>query len=121
MPVQRLILLVSIVLVAGACAFNTGGGPPQVRSKGGTVAHGELVTVPWGTVEDWNIIVTPMQMGAEEPGSEDDNRLLRFRAFPTVQDETTWQITALYRFAYAAGPTNVHWVEGSAHYLMVPK
>ena len=119
MRAKRIVLLALLVSLT-ACA-SLGGGPARAKSKGGTVPHGDLVAVPWGTVDDWNIIVAPMQMGAEEPGSETDNRLLRFRAFATARDASTWQITALYRFAYAPNDSSVHWVEGSAHYLMVPK
>lgn len=120
---HRLRTLVAAIplLLATACATFGGGGEPRANSKAGTVSHGELVTVPWGTVEDWNILVSPMQMGTEEPGSESDNALLRFRTFATVQDPSSWQVTALYRFAYARNDSSVHWVEGSANYLMVPR
>ena len=122
MRVYRLVLLAGVFLLSTACAsFMGGGGAERVYSQSGTVNHGEFVTVPWGTVDDWNIIVSPHQVGVEEPGSEDDNRLLRLRVFATVQDPTNWQVTALYRFAYARDAANVHWVGGSAHYLIVRK
>jgi hypothetical protein len=119
MRTKQLVLVAWLALFGAACAGATRN--PRPHSQAGTVAHGEFVTVPWGTLDDWNIIVAPMQMGVEEPNSEEDNRLLRFRTFATVQSPTTWQITALYRFAYAADNVNIHWVEGSANYLMVPK
>lgn len=118
----RAVAMAAFLLALAACA-STPDPQPQARahSKAGTVAHGELVTVPWGTIDEWNIVVAPMQMGAEEEGSEEDNRLLRFRAFATPHSPDSWQITALYRFAYSPDEANVHWVEGSASYLMVPK
>lgn len=119
MRAKRIALLAILVSFVGCASLGQGAAP--AKSKAGTVPHGDLVSVPWGTVDDWNIIVAPMQMGAEEPGSEVDNRLLRFRVFATARDASNWQVTALYRFAYAANDSSVHWVEGSAHYLMVPK
>ena len=122
MRALRLILLAGLILLSSACASVMGGrGAERVTSVSGTVNHGEFITVPWGTVDDWSIIVAPHQMGVEEPGSEEDNRLLRFRVFATVQDPTNWQVTAQYRFAYARDNANVHWVGGSAHYLIVRK
>ncbi|HEX2092825.1 MAG TPA: hypothetical protein VHG28_10505 [Longimicrobiaceae bacterium] len=113
----RNIALLALLTVCTACASTARS--PMPRSVAGTVAHGEVVTVPSGTVADWNILVAPMQMGAEEPRSEDDNRLLAFRVFATVLNDTSWQITAQYKFAYALNNADVYWVQGSANYLVV--
>lgn len=116
-------LLIALLPLAFACAPRPAPAVPVpvVNSRAGTVPHGEVIPVPSGTVDDWSIIVAPTQMGAEEPGSETDNRLLRFRAYATALNPGAWQITALYRFAYADNDSSVHWVEGSASYLMVRK
>ena len=118
MSIRRLALL-ACVIPAAACA--TVGRPSAPRSVAGTVAHGETVTVPSGTVNDWNILVSPMRMGLEEPRSENDNRLLAIRVFATVANDREWQVTAQYRFGYALNNASVFWVPGSANFLLVPR
>lgn len=113
----RSFLPLALLVLCASCIPATRSRPPQ--SRAGTVSHGEFVTVPYGTVDQWNILVTPMQMGTEEPRSEDDNRLLAFRVFATVHDEKSWQVTAQYRFGYALNNADVYWVEGAANYLVV--
>jgi hypothetical protein len=104
-------------LLAAGCA--TVGRPAAPHSVSGTVAHGEVVSVPSGTVNDWSLMVAPMRMGVEEPRSEQDNRLLAIRVFATVLSDTSWQVTAQYRFGYALDNASVFWVPGSANYLIV--
>ena len=112
-------LFAAVLMAAAGCSVT--GSKPAPRSLAGTAAHGEVVTVPSGTVDDWNIIVSPMRMGLEEPRSENDNRLLAIRVFATVNDDRSWQITAQYRFGYALNNADVFWVPGSANYLVVPR
>ena len=111
--------LMACLLPAAGCA--TAGRPMPARSVAGTVTHGEFVTVPYGSVNNWNILVAPMRMGAEEPRSESDNRLLAIRVFATVANDSSWQITAQYRFGYALNNAEVFWVPGSANFLVVPR
>ena len=122
MKSSRYALMACVLPVAAGCAT---GGRPATRpaaplSVAGTVAHGEFVTVPSGTINNWNILVSPMRMGVEEPRSENDNRLLAIRIFATVANDSSWQITAQYRFGYALNNAEVYWVPGSANFLLVP-
>jgi hypothetical protein len=48
----------------------------QAFSITGNASNGNRVTVPWGNTDDWNIFVSPREMGLEEPNSEADNALL---------------------------------------------
>ena len=118
MRLRHLALLACMMLVSASCSLSSGR-TNAARSVAGSAAHGELVRVPSGTVDDWNIIVSPQQMGVEEAGSEADNRLIAFRVSVEVFDPVTWKVTALYRFGYAMDNENVHWVEGAANYLAV--
>ena len=115
-------LLLLLMLLLPACArfrANPAPGTTEPRSVAGTVRHGERVTVPYGTVQDWDILVSAAQMGAEEPRSDADNRMLAFRVMAAVYDTQSWTVTAQYRFAYASREADVHWVPGTAHYLIV--
>ncbi|HYW05783.1 MAG TPA: hypothetical protein VE913_02440 [Longimicrobium sp.] len=116
---QKIVWMASVALLTSGCAAFTGRPANMPQSMAGTVAHGEMVAVPYGSVDDWNIIVSPMRMGAEEARSENDNRLLALRVFATVRSDTQWQVTAQYRFGYALTNADVFWVEGSANYLIV--
>lgn len=118
MRFRKMALLACLATISASCSFGARRASPD-HSVGGTASHGQLLAVPSGTVDDWNIIVSPQQMGVEEQGSEEDNRLLAFRVSVSVFDPSNWQVTALYRFGYAMDNQNVHWVEGSANYLMV--
>ena len=89
----------------------------------GTIGHGAVVTVPWGTTADWNIFVSPNSMGQEEPNSEFDNAMLMLECSATQSSTTTWTIKARYKFKFSnAGDTgNGQWFDGTANYLLVPK
>lgn len=136
MGVVRIFLLVVALSAATACGARsvqdltvqrrldvagriTRGGAPF--SHAGSAAHGEWVKAPSGTVNDWSILVSPREMGTEEPRSEEDNRLLAFRVFAVAVSDSSWQVTAQYRFGYALDNRSVHWVNGTANYLLVPK
>ena len=115
----RQFAVAACILSAAGCA--TVARRPAPKSVAGTLAHGEFVNVPSGTVNDWNLLVSPMRMGVEEPRSENDNRLLAIRVFATVATDTSWQVTAQYRFGYAMDNGSVFWVPGSANFLLVPR
>jgi len=91
----------------------------QPFSAAGFVSHGQRVTVPWGTVDHWNIFVSPRELGSDEPGSEQDNALLVIRVFATAISNTTWEITAMCRYRYTA--SSGQWIAGSANYMLIPK
>ncbi len=88
-------------------------------SKTGHAHNGGIVNVPWGTVADWNIFVSPRSMGLEEGGSEADNALLKLECFATEQT-TSWQVTARYKYNFANSPDG-EWKDGTANYLLVPR
>ncbi|CAA9303506.1 MAG: hypothetical protein AVDCRST_MAG68-652 [uncultured Gemmatimonadetes bacterium] len=117
MRALRPALAACVLAALTGCA--TPGRSSAPRSVSGTVAHGDVVAVPSGTVNDWSLMVAPMRMGVEEPRSENDNRLLAIRVFATVANDTSWQVTAQYRFGYALNNASVFWVPGSANYLLV--
>lgn len=104
--------------VAGRVVRNS-----QDFSFAGTIGHGAVVTVPWGTTADWNIFVSPNSMGQEEPNSEFDNAMLMLECSATQSSTTTWTIKARYKFKFSnAGDTgNGQWFDGTANYLLVPK
>jgi hypothetical protein len=104
--------------VAGRVVRNS-----QDFSFAGTIGHGAVVTVPWGTTADWSIFVSPNSMGQEEPNSEFDNAMLMLECSATQSSTTTWTIKARYKFKFSnAGDTgNGQWFDGTANYLLVPK
>jgi hypothetical protein len=86
------------------------------------VNHNGTVSVPWGTNVDWNIFVSPRVMGEDEPGSEADNAILKIECFAAVMDDTTWRVTARYKFKQSnSNPLTGVWKPGSANYLLVPR
>lgn len=91
-------------------------------SSAGSVNHDGTVSVPWGTRDDWNIFVSPRVMGTEEPDSEADNGMLKLECFATAINDTTWRVTARYKFKYwNDNPRTGIWEAGSANYLLVPR
>ena len=93
----------------------------QAFSVAASAVDNEIVNVPWGTTDDWNIFVSPKVMGEEEPNSEADNAVLKIECFASSISTTAWQITAHYKFKYwNDNPRNGVWKSGSANYLLVP-
>jgi hypothetical protein len=94
----------------------------QDFSISGTKNNNNTVSVPWGTTNDWNIFVSPEIMGLEETDSEGDNALLKIECKTTKITDTTWKITARYKFKYSnVNPSNGVWENGSANYILIPK
>lgn len=94
----------------------------QSLTQSGSVMNTSIVTVPWGTTNDWDIFVSPRVMGEEELGSESDDALLKTECFATQTSSTFWTITARYKFKYSnTNPLNGIWKDGSANYLLVPR
>lgn len=91
-------------------------------SFAGVAAHLGLVVAQWGTVSDWNILVSPRIMGQEGGFSEGDNALLMIRcyALPNFNDGNTWQVFAEYKFRTSEGPSG-DWQPGFANWLLVPR
>jgi hypothetical protein len=77
-------------------------------SSTGIAVHDEIIEPLWGTTMDWNIFVSPREMGASGLTA-----MRVFECFATVV-AGGWQITA--RFQMNAG-----WVDGTANYILVPR
>ena len=92
----------------------------QAFSATGSVNHNGTVEVPWGTTSDWNVFVSPRDMGTEEPGSEHDNALLKIECYATITSDTTWVITTRYKYKFSSTDQG-QWFGGTANYILVPK
>ncbi|MCP3097720.1 hypothetical protein LZ198_02385 [Myxococcus sp. K15C18031901] len=90
------------------------------NAQGGVVNHGDFITVPYGTVGDWVLHVSPYRLGMEEPGSEGDNALLRIDCYVVQINQYTWQVVAQYKYRYSNAPHGT-WYTGSANYMLVHK
>ncbi|MCP3059449.1 hypothetical protein LXT21_11745 [Myxococcus sp. K38C18041901] len=88
------------------------------NAQGGTANHGTYITVPSGTVNDWVLLVSPREMGFEEPGSEADNALLKLECFVIPINAYTWQVVARYKLRPWSTRDGV-WNAGSANYILV--
>ena len=86
--------------------------------------HDEVIFVPWGTTDDWNIFVAPRSMGMEEPGSEFDNALLVLRCWAAAEGTFGFRIHCRYKFkqknAVNSGDGDWH-TDGSVNYIVVPR
>ncbi|WP_338863476.1 hypothetical protein [Myxococcus stipitatus] len=85
----------------------------------GMVSHGQYITAPSGTVNDWAIHLSPRDMGFEEPRSEKDNAFLKFECYVVQINQYTWQVVARYKMRPWEGEGL--WHNGSANYLLVHK
>jgi hypothetical protein len=94
-------------------------------SETGTATNDDVITVPWGSRDDWNIFVSPRSMGQEEPSAEFDNAMLMFECFAFNEPSTSnkWHVRCRYKFKFqnADGSGNGQWFAGQANWLMVPR
>jgi hypothetical protein len=82
----------------------------------GTANHNDTISPPSGTSKsDWNIFVSPRQMGTDEGSSDKDNALLKIQCWV----DGNWKVTANYKFRYAE--KEGVWENGTVNYLLVPK
>ena len=114
--------------VTGVVAVGTNITHKFGKAMMGSKKHGETVTVPWGTRDDWVIFVSPRSMGHDEGEKEGDNALLKIQCWASAiaNNTTSWKIHARYKFRHASD--NGHWSDeydsyddASANYLLVPK
>ncbi|HEY3245340.1 MAG TPA: hypothetical protein VGM03_18520 [Phycisphaerae bacterium] len=92
----------------------------QAFSFAGTATNSQVITAPWGTTSDWNLFVSPEDIGTEEPGSEADNALLKFYCYAAVTSSTSWQVNVAWKYRYSNGSQGA-WSGGTANYLLVPR
>jgi hypothetical protein len=92
----------------------------QDFSFAGIVKNGATVNAPWGSITDWNIIVSPQSMGRTEPGSEGDNALLMFQCYAIPNSGNSWFVLAQYKYRENEG-LNGAWEDGFANWLLEPK
>lgn len=101
----------------------------QAFSFTGAASHNAVVSVPWGTTDDWNIFVSPRIVGDEEDGSEADNGILKIECFASAISDTQWRITIRYKFKYWNDNPRTGWWSDehggmdtpSVNYLLVPR
>lgn len=102
--------------------------------RSGSVDDQKKVFVPWGTTDDWNIILTPIKLGHWEikdkkissNGSKDwnqDNQIIQIELYASpTKDKKAWVITSKQAFKLGERYENVHPPEGTkANYLISPK
>lgn len=82
------------------------------------VKHNERIPVPWGTTADWNILLSPKQVGAADIGQEGNYALLKIECWPEDQD-SYWLVHSQFKFRYAN--EDGKWFPTSTNYLLVPK
>ncbi|MEP2102053.1 MAG: hypothetical protein ABJP02_11145 [Parasphingorhabdus sp.] len=72
-----------------------------VLSESGFVRHGEEIFVPWGTVEDWNLMLSPNHAGVNELGSQNDNALMQFTiSARELGNGSGWEISSSSAFRF---------------------
>src|SRR5262249_35734954 len=90
----------------------------------GVGLHDEVIPVPWGTTNDWNIFVSPRSMGMEEPGSEFDNALLVIHCWAALEATFGFRIHCRYKFkqknADNSGDGDWH-IDGTVNWILVPR
>jgi hypothetical protein len=96
---------------------NSNGANPNVNAP---VPDGAVVLASWGTIDDWNIFVSPRIMGREEPNSEGDNALLKIECYAEVFNANSWRVTARYKYRESENFNGV-WESGYANWLLVPR
>jgi hypothetical protein len=87
----------------------------------GTANDNAAVTPPWGTTDDWNIFVSPYDVGQEEGLSEGDNALLRIYCFAAADvTKTFFRVSIRYKYRKQNSGEGT-WYAGTANYLLVPR
>ncbi|ATW04434.1 hypothetical protein CHN51_13495 [Sphingorhabdus sp. YGSMI21] len=70
-------------------------------SEAGFAKHGEEIFVPWGKVESWNLILSPVHVGVNESGSQKDNALMEFGMSARPLDNGSgWEIASASAFRF---------------------
>ena len=87
----------------------------------GTAVDNAAVTPPWGTTDDWNIFVSPYDVGQEEGLSEGDNALLRIYCSAAADvSKTFFRVSIRYKYRKQNTGEGT-WYAGTANYLLIPR
>lgn len=108
------------VYIHGRVRFS-GQNNSETFSYAGVLQHNAIIAVPYGTIDDWNIFVSPREMGQVESGSEGDNALIHMLVSADKNNDTSWKIYALYRWRFNGDHDDVRSYPGTVNYLIVPK
>ncbi|MEH6716555.1 hypothetical protein [Parasphingorhabdus flavimaris] len=72
-----------------------------VISEAGFVKHGEEIFVPWGKVESWNLLLSPVHVGVNEAGSQKDNALMEFgMSARPLENGSGWEVSSASAFRF---------------------
>ncbi|NQT63036.1 MAG: hypothetical protein HQ556_08780 [Candidatus Marinimicrobia bacterium] len=93
----------------------------QALSESGSVSNNGIITVPWGTRDDWNIFVSPRSMGQDETGSMGDNAMMIMECYASATASDQWTVIARYIYRNSSDHSNAAWYGGTANYLLVPR
>ena len=90
-------------------------------SEAGYVKHGEEIFVPWGKVQDWNLMLSPVHAGVNESGSQKDNALMEFGMSARPLDNGSgWEISSSSAFRFWDANRYLN-LPVKVQYLMVAK
>lgn len=88
----------------------------QEFSVVGTAQDGEEVSVPWGTIEEWNIFISPRDV--PRAGTVDAIQNLHCFATPSQRSNDSWKI--LFYCAFTRDG-KLQSMPGSVNYMLVPR
>lgn len=90
-------------------------------SISGIVRDNDIIKLPWGKTDKWNLILSPKYIGDEQPGQETDDAFLKFTlSFEELPDKSGWEVKVKCKYRYSVTGDG-KWVEREAYYLAVPK
>lgn len=71
------------------------------RSASGFVTNGEEIFVPWGTTDDWDLILSVYHTGTNEIGSQKDNALMEFTLREReLANKSGWEVETSSAFRF---------------------
>ena len=89
----------------------------QHFSYAGKLSTGQKITPPWGTPEDWTLIVSPWSMGADYDNVE-DVALEMIECYAKVENNNSWVVTSRFKLRVEG---KSYWIDSPANYLLVPR
>jgi len=89
----------------------------------GRTKNGEFVKVPWGTTDDWNILLSPVKVGLWEGtiGHNVDNALLEVRANAVAEGTGGWRIEAVDSYHVSTSEDGIRRDRAiEVNYILIP-